>query len=220
MCFSATGSFTLATVLAAVGVASIARAPTPSHRMFAAVPLIFAAQQAMEGVVWVTVGDPAHGMLQRFAVMSFLGLALIVWPIWLPVALRRIEREPTRRRILAALAWFGVGVAVCAGVLLARWQPVAVVAHRSIRYDRAGTTDVPRDLLVLLAYVIPTIGPFFVSTVTLARLIGVALVLSLVAATIVERDAMTSVWCFFAAMLSVLLLRFVGREASSANAAA
>jgi hypothetical protein len=64
----------------------------------------------------------------------------------------------------------------------------------------------------LAAYAIPVVGPFFVSSLKLARTTGVALLVSLVAAVAIERQALTSVWCFFAAVLSGLLLAAIIME--------
>ena len=215
MCFSATGSFAVSGILGVVGAASIARNSSAPHRMFAAIPFIFAAQQASEGIVWLTIAGPPDAALHRVAVATFLGLALVVWPMWLPLALRLVERNPARRRWLTALAWFGGLVAAGAWLLLTRWRPVAVVAGHSIRYDRAGSNDTARDLLLLLAYVIPTVVPFFVSTTKLARAIGATLVVSLAVAVVIQRDSLTSVWCFFAAILSGLMFVALGREQRS-----
>ena len=214
MCFSATGSFAIAGILTAVGGASIARNRSKPHRMFAAIPLIFAAQQAAEGTVWLTI-DGGHTTLHRLAVGLFLGVALVVWPTWLPFALRLVEQNPTRRRALGALAWVGGAVAAYACVFLARFPPVAQVAGHSIRYDYAGSGDTRSHLFYLLAYAAPTVLPFFVSTVSLARTIGMMLVVSMVASAAVQRDALTSVWCFFAAILSGLILVAVEREQPS-----
>ncbi len=54
MCFSATASFTASGILAAVGLLSIAKARTLPMRIFASTPLLFAIQQASEGVLWTT----------------------------------------------------------------------------------------------------------------------------------------------------------------------
>ncbi len=70
----------------------------------------------------------------------------------------------------------------------------------------------PNFILYLLAYVVPTVVPFFVSTMNLARPMGVMLIVSLVVTVLIERDALTSVWCFFAAVLSCLLFIAIGRE--------
>jgi len=211
MCFSATGSFAISGILTAVGAASLARNSSKPHRMVAAIPLIFAAQQAAEGTVWLTMHG-GHATLQRLAAAIFLGVALVLWPTWLPFALRLVERNPARRRALGALFWVGGAVATYAAVFLARFQPVAQIAGHSIRYDYATSNDAPSNFFYLLAYAIPTVVPFFVSTLKMARIIGVMLVVSLVASVVIQRDALTSVWCFFAAMLSGLILVAVERD--------
>jgi len=170
--------------------------------MFAAVPIIFAVQQASEGVVWLTIDAPPFEPLHRAAVIAFLGFALVVWPPWLPLSLYRIERDAGRRHALIAMEGLGLIVAIASAILLARSTPVAVVAGHSIRYDHAGGGSSLLDALIVFAYLIPTVGPFFASTASHARAIGALLILALIAAILVEREALTSVWCFFAAMLS------------------
>jgi len=211
MCFSATGSFAISGVLTAVGAASVARNSARPLRMFAAIPLIFAFQQAAEGSVWLTM-DGVHAAVHRLAVNGFLSIALLVWPTWMPFALKLAERDPGRRRALAALSWMGVAVAICAAVWLVRFNPTAEVAGHSIRYRYSPNASDAEALLYLLVYAVPAVAPFFVSTVRLSPTIGVMLIVSLIAATIVEKDALASVWCFFAAMLSVLVLVAVERE--------
>jgi hypothetical protein len=212
MCFSAAGSFGVSAVLAGVGIASVVRNSSGVHRMFAAIPLIFAAQQAAEGIVWLTIAGPPDALLRRVAVYAFLALALVIWPIWVPFALRLMERNAARRRALTVACWFGCSVSVCAALLLTRWQPVAYVAGHSIRYDYPGSSDTARDLLLPLAYFTATIAPLFVSTAKLARTLGITLIISLVATILVQRDALTSVWCFFAAILSGVVFVALGRE--------
>lgn len=185
--------------------------------MFAAIPLLFAAQQAAEGAVWLTVNG-SHPLLNRLAVSAFLAVALVIWPIWVPLSFRFVERDPKRRRILGALLWAGALVAICASLLIARFPPFVQIRGHSINYEYAGSGDAPRRLFYLVAYVVPTVVPFFVSTLRMARQLGVVLVLSLVAAVVVQRDALTSVWCFFAAILSGLILIALEREQSAAFA--
>ena len=180
--------------------------------MFASIPLVFAAQQATEGVVWLTIDGSAHATVNRLAVVAFLGLALVVWPIWLPLSLQLVERSPERRRALMRLTWLGLAVAAAAVVLLTRSRPLAVVAGHSIRYHRSGRATGWLEGLVLMAYFAPTILPLFVSTAPLARVIGVVLAMSLVLTALIQHNAMTSMWCFFAAILSALIWVAIGRS--------
>ena len=180
---------------------ALTRTASPRLRSFAAIPLIFAAQQASEGVVWLTVDDPS-GTLNRVAANVFLGFALILWPIWAPLSLRRMEGDPGRKRLLTGFTIMGVVVAVVALAMLARWQPVSIVAGHSIRYDYAGANNAILSTVLLAGYVVPTVVPWFVSTSYLTRIIGITLAASLAVTYVVERDTLTSVWCFFAAVLS------------------
>jgi hypothetical protein len=212
MCFSAAGSFGLSGILIGVGAAAMVRNSSRPHRMFAAVPLIFGAQQAAEGVVWLTIAGDQGTTLHRLAVTVFLAVALVVWPMWLPLSLRALERKPARQRILLSMFWFGGAVAAYASFLMLRSPPIAHIAGHSIRYDYQGSGHAGRHLLYLLAYIVPTVVPFFVSTMKLARTMGATLVVSLLVTVMVQRDALTSVWCFFAAILSGLLFVAIGRE--------
>ena len=78
MCFSATGSFGLAAVIAGVGAVAVAQRKPAAHRMLAVVPLMFAAQQVTEGIVWLTIGDPSERSANLAAVGVFLVFALVV----------------------------------------------------------------------------------------------------------------------------------------------
>jgi len=209
MCFSATGSFVASGVLAGIGFVAFSRNDSTRHRMFAAIPLLFAGQQAAEGVVWLTIHQLDQAWLQRVAVTVFLSFALVIWPIWMPVSLLRVVQDPARRPVLTGLSFAGVVVAVCAAVILLRWGPVAEIAGHSIRYAYSPGTTAVRPFVLLAAYAIPTVLPFFVSSASLARITGAELVASLIAAVIIERDSLTSVWCFFAAILSGLVLAVI-----------
>jgi hypothetical protein len=209
VCFSATASFGVSGVLAGLGAATLLRNEAPSLRMLSGVPLLFAAQQAAEGAAWVTLHASPTNRPAPLAVISFLIVALVVWPTWLPLALRAAERDPARRRILTAISTWGLMLGALCVLLLARWPPSAQVVGHHIAYDfTVGVGGAP----AIIAYAIPTIVPFFVSTLSLSRVMGGLVIVSLVATYVAQRAALTSVWCFFAAILSGLILVMVHRE--------
>ena len=212
MCFSATGSFGVAAVLAGIGTVALAQPKAPSHRMLALVPLLFAAQQVAEGVVWVTIDHPHLRWLHVLAVAAFLAFALVVWPTWVPLALWSAEASPRRRRALSVLVWLGAGVAIYAAVILIRGPPTARVAGHSIAYSYAETGPALVLALYLPMYVLAAVVPFFVSSLSKARIMGIVLALALLATFIVERQTLTSVWCFFAAILSLCIVVGISDE--------
>ncbi len=218
MCFSAAASFSLSAVLAGIGAGAISRDESRSWRELTVIPLLFAAQQAVEGVVWLTIGRPDVVLLHRVSVNAFLGFALVVWPLWIPYSFRRAERQLERRRFLSGILGIGVAVSIGAIVLLEQWQPQALIVGHSISYRSAAITAA-RQLIVLALYVVPTIGPFFLSTIPGARTIGVTLVVALMSTVLIQREALTSVWCFFAALISAMVFVTVGQLQTARGAA-
>jgi hypothetical protein len=212
MCFSATGSFALSAVLTGAGVVGVATNTSPNQRLFAAIPFLFAAHQAAEGVVWLTFPPSSRVEAHRVATFAFLAVAMVLWPVWVSLSLRVAERRPARRRPLTAFVVVGVVVGIVSAILLATWPPVATIVGHSIRYDSEGIGGRTAAWLIILFYLTPTVGPFFVSAMPMSRVIGATLVASLILAFVVEREALTSVWCFFAAILSVQTLIALRRE--------
>lgn len=212
MCFSATGSFGVAAVLAGVGVVSVTQKKADAHHILAVTPLLFAVQQVAEGMVWRTIDDPARSTLNLVAIAVFLGFALVVYPIWSPLALFLPERDPRRRRILGALLAFGVGVSIYAAALLVQQRPAARIASHSITYDYDKVGSAVVLALYLPGYVLPTVVPFFVSTMKHAKVMGVVLIVGLCATFVIKRQALTSVWCFFAAVMSGVIVLSLAAE--------
>jgi len=58
----------------------------------------------------------------------------------------------------------------------------------------------------------PTVVPFFVSTMKHAKVMGAILAFGLVATFVIRRQALTSVWCFFAAVLSGVIALSIAAE--------
>jgi hypothetical protein len=212
MCFSATGSFGVAVGLAGIGIVALAQTKPDSHRLFAAIPLLFAAQQVSEGIVWLTIHAPDRSGLHRAAVAAFLIFAVAVWPTWVPLCLYPIERSPARKKLLGALLGLGVCVSIYATWLLFEGRPVARVSGHNLAYSYVERGSTLVLALYLPVYVTASVVPFFVSTMEKAKLMGTVLVGSLLATFLIERQTLTSVWCFFAAILSGIIVLSLAAE--------
>lgn len=81
MCFSAEASFAASAAICAVGTLSVARAKNARQLPFAAIPLIFSLQQAIEGVLWIALSNPEYSAWQSKAMYAFLFFAQVFWPV-------------------------------------------------------------------------------------------------------------------------------------------
>jgi hypothetical protein len=209
MCFSAEASFTAAAVLAIVGSVTVV---TARGRLvpLAATPLLFAAQQAAEGVLWVASNQ---GRLDHPAADAALAVYLIfafaVWPVWIPAVLGIAEPQRGKKRPFWLLTALGVGL-LSLNVMTTSLSSIRVeISCCSIAY--AGAIHP----LTYLLYPVCTIAPFFLSSLPQARLFGLAAAGSAIVAATLFATTFASVWCFFAAWISVLVLRMVRAGSSS-----
>lgn len=205
MCFSATASFIAAGVLTSIGAAGLYLNKKPSYTMLALIPVLFAVQQAAEGIVWLTINSATHTTLHVTAAYIFLFFAGVVWPSWSPISLWMIEKDTRRRTILAGLSILGI-----LGSCYSIWQLITEsinpsIVSCSIAYNVTGTTAMPY-LIALVLYNVAAVLPTFVSSIRYGSFFGSLLLISLVVSHIVKYESFGSVWCFFAAILSILIV--------------
>lgn len=206
MCFSATASFVAGGSLSAIGVATLARAERRSELPFAAIPLLFGVQQLVEGVVWLTFRHEAP-LLKQTMTYVYSGFSHVLWPIYVPLALYFLETAPWRRKTMLGFLAAGSAVGLYLLYFLIARPVVAEVAGRHIVYDS------PHFYLaaVIVLYVAATCVSEFFSSHGFVKLFGGLALLSFIATYFYAVWALVSVWCFFAAVLSVLIylhLRF------------
>jgi hypothetical protein len=210
MCFSATASFAAAGVTAVAGVGSTAWARRPAHFLLACIPLFFAVHQAAEGVLWLALSPPGHVAWVRAATFTYLGIAKVVWPIWVPLAIWSLEPASARSRALPALLGLGIVLAVAEAYGFWAYPVSATISGGHIQYgiDAPAAFRWTRDI----AYVLVTVLPPLFSHIRLMRLMGLAVLASLIIAKIFFYATVFSVWCFFAALISALVAVIVWRD--------
>ena len=212
MCFSAEASVGVAVALLPVGAYCLATAwrKDRTYLPLALIPMLFGLQQLCEARVWVALdrGDPD---LARVPSLAFLFFALSLWPAWIPLAAAAIEPPGRRRRRLALFAFAACGLAVG----LVYYVPAAadgdglnpaVVGH-SIRYDFSAVPVTQSALWWVwpALYLAVVSVPPLVSRNRRLWPLGVAIVLLAAATYALFESAFASVWCVFAAILSLYL---------------
>ncbi len=203
MCFSAEVSFAASGVLAASGIA-IARMPKEkSETPLSLFPIIFAVHQFIEGIMWLNHNGVLPDEYKSGAVYSFVFIAFILWPIFVPFSAYMIETGKTRRRIILLCQLIGLYVGLVFLISNVNNPIDASVVGHSFSYK----IDAPYDLLI--PYFIAVSVPFLISSKKSLFYFGGALTLSCVIALFMASSTtFPSVWCFFAAILSVFLYMY------------
>ncbi|MFA5186091.1 MAG: DUF6629 family protein [Patescibacteria group bacterium] len=204
MCFCASGSFAASGVLAVVGAATIAISQK-EDRLIAAIPLVFAVQQAIEGFQWLAPHPGTSSLLLGY---GFLIFAFIFWPAYLPLATYRVELDRRRRSILR---WFIFVGALTSTYLL--WallaQPLRIFVHPfGIEY----LINLPLGLLGASWYLLATCGSLMASSRRSLQWFGAAAMFAALSSQAVFQSAFISVWCFFGALLSAFVFFMVKRK--------
>jgi len=215
MCFSAGASFGAGVVLSVIGVASIKKAQLPSQIIFASIPLIFAVQQITEGLVWVSLTNPGYASLQQVATYNFLFFAQVVWPVWVPFAIMKLEPKATRRKSGKILVGIGALVSLYLAYCLLTFPVDAKILGYHISYGQNYPAAIGPYCGVL--YIISTIVPPFFSRVSRMWMLGTTILISYIITTIFYTDYIVSVWCFFASIISISVFAIMNKLNHSPN---
>jgi hypothetical protein len=214
MCFSAHASFGAAFVLGAIGVVAIREARrTRAAFSLAAIPMLFAAQQATEGLLWTVLSSAQWGKSDTSLGRVFLFFALALWPAYVPFALWRIEpvMNLARRRVLFASAVIGALLgAYLLGCATFRLSDTCIAfgnLYYWIQIDSAFKGMSP------FVYAVLIVGPMILSSRRGTSLLAAATLISFVASGLLHRAGFLSVWCFFAACISGLTVLVVKADA-------
>lgn len=210
MCFSAEASFGAGMVLSVVGIATISKVNNRSQLAFACIPLIFAIQQLTEGCVWLALENPEYSSWLQPSTYIFLILAQAIWPSLVPISILLVEDNPSRKKVLAGLSIIGLIVSVFLSYRLLTQEITASIGDNHILYNLGVSPAIISSFGIL--YFIATIVPSFVSSVKKMRLLGLTILLSFILTTFFYENYVISVWCFFAAIMSVIVLRIISGQ--------
>jgi len=206
MCFSASASFIAGISLCAAGVATLKRAKTRAELPFAAIPLLFGMQQLIEGVIWLTFSHDAP-LLKQVMTYLYSGFSHVLWPMYVPFAIGLMEGVRWRKKAIFAFEAVGLAVGLYLLYFIVTSPVIARVIGNHIVYVSPHFSGIP----IMIFYLAATCFSCFFSSHGFVRLFGVLALVAFIAAYIVQVVAMVSIWCFFAAILSLLIylhLRF------------
>jgi|WetSurMetagenome_2_1015567.scaffolds.fasta_scaffold00011_73 hypothetical protein len=204
MCFSAGASFAAGAIISATGAGTSLAVKEPRQRLFAYIPFIFGVQQIAEGFLWLALQDPDFARYKTLSAYFFLVIADIVWPFLIPLSVLLMEKDSKRRRLIRIFLYGGILLSLYYGIcmLLFRIDPRIMNCH--IQYSG----EFPQKLMLpaFLLYITVTVAPLFISTVRGMYVMGILMFTGCVVSVIFYTQNVTSVWCFFAALMSIIIL--------------
>lgn len=201
MCFSTTSSFIASGVLGSIGIATLRHVREPRALLFAAVPALFAVHQFTEGLVWLGLDGRISKLALNHVSFLFMLYAQGILPLLMPTAVVLMEPPGWRRKAILVLT--GVGALVCAWDLygLVFFPSQVLVEQHSIAYRNLLTGN----FWISCLYIVATCGALLLSTHRVVMAYGALNVVALTIVQIVKEYAFASVWCFYAAIMSIII---------------
>jgi hypothetical protein len=208
VCFSASANFVGTAVLGAIGVATLTEVKHRRELLFAAMPCLFALHQFTEGFVWLALDHKLPLVVAHDAGAAFVLYAQGLLPFLLPLSVFLIEPTRDRRRRMLGFTILGGGLAVYLLWGLIAYPLQVSAGNNGIVYlNHISTTT-----LVAVLYVIATCGALFFSGYRLLLLLAWLNLVGLLVVMVVRRLEFTSLWCAYAAAVSVVIYFFFRRS--------
>jgi ABC-type branched-subunit amino acid transport system permease subunit len=193
--------------LGTIGVATMREVKHPRELLFAAMPCLFALHQFTEGFVWMGLDGTLPPAVAHGAGAAYVLYAQGLLPFLLPLSVLLLE--PTRykqRQMLGFVVLGGMLMVYMLWGLIAYPLNISIEQH-SIVYQNAVTTTV-----VAMLYVLATCGSLFFSGFKTLVVLAWANLIGLTIVMMVKRYAFTSIWCAYAAAVSVIIYVFFRRS--------
>ena len=215
MCFSAEADVVAGLVVGAVGIDALRHVRRRAELPLAAIPVVLAAHQLIEAVVWWGLEGQLPSAVWRTSLWVYLAIAFGVLPVLVPVAVGALEPLTNRRRV-AVFTAIGVTVAIVLMYAVVRGPITATIEGHHIAYR----VDLWHGGLIVLLYVVATCGSMLVSTHQHVRWFGVANLVAVGLLAALNQGGLISLWCAWAAVTSVAIAVHLRRAHSTPSESA
>src|SRR5271154_404206 len=192
-----------------MGVVTLTKVKHKRELLFAALPVLFAVHQFIEGFVWLGL----DGILSP-AVAHDMGAAFMLYaqgflPFLLPLSVLLFEPDKRSRQRMLPFLLLGGGTTLYILWALTAYPLQVYVRGNSIVYINQATNNTA----VAFLYVIATCGSLFCSKIRMMIIFGAANLAILLIVMEFKRYAFTSLWCAYAAIASVIILAYFWKSA-------
>jgi hypothetical protein len=199
MCFSATASLTAGILLTAIGIATVKKSQRKTDIPFAMIPLFFGLQQIIEGFLWLSFLYNSH-LLNVIMTYAFTLVSHVFWPIFIPFSIGLMESVPWRKKVIHVFQLTGGALGAYLLYFIIQY-PITSEIHSNIVYVFPHF----HKPLVLILYIAATCISAFFSSHRLVNIFGILALILFMMAFWFYFVAFFSVWCFFSAILSIVI---------------
>lgn len=210
MCFSATANFVGSGVLGALGIVTLTKVKHRRELLFAALPLLFAIHQFIEGFVWLGLDGRLSPTVTHDMGAAYMLYAQGLLPFLLPLGVLLFEPNGSSRTRMVPFLVIGGATTLYILWALTAYPTQIYIRQNSIVYTNQGTSY----MIIAVLYVIATCGALFFSRVRMMVVFGVVNFVILLVVDAVKQYAFTSVWCAYAALASVIVLIYFWRSSA------
>ena len=204
MCFSAVANFVGSAALGTIGVVTLTKVKHRRELMFAALPLLFAIHQFIEGFVWLGLDGIMSPAVAHDMGAAFMLYAQGILPLLLPLSVFLFEADAGSRKRMVPLVVIGGATTLYILWALTAFPLQLYVKGNSIVYINQATNNTA----VAVLYVIATCGSLFFSKIKMMVVFGAANLAIVLIVMAIKRYAFTSLWCAYAAVASVIILAY------------
>jgi hypothetical protein len=221
MCFSATASITSAAMLIPAGMYCLKESNRLDKRYwaFAILPLMFGLQQLLEGSIWLALTHDYEVFAHSLA-LGFLLFSHVFWLGWIAFSSYLTESFARSRQFFLMIAFAGLifGALMYVPLLLnPEWLSVSIARH-SIRYELVFLSDAyVSQYVIATIYVGIILIPLMLSSDRYHRMLGIMILFSGIITTVFYGFAFISVWCYFAAIISLYIFLVTARNIHAAS---
>ena len=199
MCFSASASFVAGFGLSLVGVMTLKKTKQKIEVPFAMIPLLFGIQQLIEGILWLSFRFDSRS-LTTITTYLFSLFSHSIWPIFVPLSVWLLEVVPWRKKVIAGFQVIGITIGLYLLFLIMEF-PVTAKVDENIIYISPHFYKLPAIVL----YVSATCIVSLFSSHKIINVFGALALFLFAIASWFYTVALFSVWCFFSAILSLII---------------
>jgi hypothetical protein len=211
MCFSPGADAVVGGIVVVVGADALRHVREPKQILLASLPLLFGLHQIDEAFVWWGLQGHVSESIGRVGIWIYMLFALAALPALVPLAVLAVERVRARRRLIGAFSILGIAVGISLGVALFRGSVNAVIDGRHIAYDVSALNQ-GRDLTAL--YVVAACGALVACSYRDLAALGLVNLVAVPVLMWLTVSGFISLWCFWAAIVSVVIDLHLRRSAA------